>query len=208
MLTQNQVGPLATSTSLSSGVQVTDRGGNMGEKIVSELQPRYYENTYRRNSYSAYAGGVATSLTGTALVGLILWNGSTSVNAVLTKSSGFIAVTSATTTGLALAKGTGQPTAPTGLTAITASGNDFIGGMASQCTAYNAGTVLVAPTVAWPLLHNTAAIAVTGEDNGYSVDFEGSIIVPPQTFVAIVALGAAAGAASTFLALKWIEVPI
>lgn len=208
MQVEGITGPSAIA-GIGDGVKgVGLRLGRMQDAIVSELQPRYYENTYRKNSFSAYASAVATSLTGTALVGLILWNGSTSVNAVLTKATGFIAVTSATDIGLALAKGTNQPSAPTSTTAITASSNDFIGGPNSLCTAYNAGTVLAAPTVAWPLMHNTAAIAVTGEDPGFNVDFEGSIIVPPQSFVAVVALGAAAAAASTYMGLKWIEVPI
>ena len=48
MLVQKQVGPLATTASITPGVQVNGRAGNMGEDIVSELHGRYYEGTYRR----------------------------------------------------------------------------------------------------------------------------------------------------------------
>ena len=189
------------------------RSGKTGELLLSELQARYYENAYRSNSFLAYSGGTAMTTPGTALVGLQLWNsspvsGSGAVNLVLKKTAGFIAVTSATTTGITLCSGVGQTAAPTSTTAITAQKASNITGSLGKGLAYNAGTFSNAPVAIWPLLHNTAAIATTGEDNGWQFDFEGSIIVPPQSYVAICTLGATAAAAAVFSSIIWDEVAI
>ena len=53
MLTQNQVGPVATTASIAPGTLTPGRAGNLGDLIVSELHGRYYEQTYRRNVFVA-----------------------------------------------------------------------------------------------------------------------------------------------------------
>ena len=204
MLIQTQTGV----TTSADGSPAPVRSGKLGDTIVSELQPRYYENTYRKNVFTAYAAAQATSVVGTAMVGLQLTNNSSTVNLVLMKCAGNIIVTSATTTSLVLAQGTGQVAAPTSQTAISRVSNGYIGGAAPQGLATNAATFTNAPAAAWPLLHNTAAIAVTGEDAGFQVDFEGSIIVPPNTYVCIAAVGAAVAAGGANMSLMWCEVPI
>jgi len=201
MLTQTQTGVIVSA----DGGVAPVRSGKAGDVIVSELQPRYYENTYRRNTFSAYASAQATSLVGTAMVGLQLTNNSSTVNLVITKVAGNIIVTSASTTSLVLASGSGQVSAPTSQTAATRVGNNFLGAAAPQGLATNAATFTNAPTAMFPLLHNTAAIATNGEDQGFLVDFEGSIIVPPNFYVCIAAVGAAVAAGGSNLAITWIE---
>jgi len=208
MLAQGQVGPIATTTSLAGGTPQTVRLDNTGALVQQELHGRYYEQAYRGNLFLAYSTATALTVAGTAMVGLQLWNGSTNKNVVLLKAGGFIFVTSATTTGILLGVGVGQPAAPTGQTAITASGPNFVGGAASAATPYNAGTFVNAPSPRKNLLHNTAAIAATGADPGFQVDLEGSIIIPPTCYCAFIALGATAAAASTNLHLMWEEVPV
>jgi hypothetical protein len=204
MLTQTQTGVIVSA----DGAVAPVRSGKAGDVIVSELQPRYYEQAYRRNVFSAYAAAQATSLAGTAMVGLQLTNTSTTVNLVITKVAGNIVASSATTTSLVLAAGTGQVAAPTGQTAATRVGNNFLGGAAPQGLATAAATFSNAPVAIFPLLHNTAAIATTGVDQGFLVDFEGSIIVPPQTYVCIAAVGAAVAASGSNLAITWMEVAV
>jgi hypothetical protein len=203
-----QVGPqgLADGTGLQPF-----RQGKLGDVVVQELHGRYYEQAYRKNLFTAYATAVATSLVGTAMVGLQVWNGSpltNGVNLVILKVGGAIIASSATQTGVLLTTGTGQVSAPTSQTAITRSANNFIGGSAPQALATNAGTFTNAPTAFMTLLHNTAAIATTGEDPGYQFDLEGSIIIPPQTYIAFAALGAAGAAASNQHHIMWEEVPV
>jgi hypothetical protein len=184
------------------------RQARQGDLMVSELQARYYEQTYRKRVFTAYATGVLTSLVGTAMVGLQLYNGSpiyNGVNLVLMKVQTIITATAATMTQIALTAGTGQLSAPTGQTAATKVQNNLIGGSAPQALATNAATFTNAPTAFWPLLHNTAAIATTGEDAGAYMDLEGSIIIPPQCFFAFAAVGLASGGSSH--GVMWMEVP-
>lgn len=194
-----------------SGTSIPFRQGILGDVIVSELHGRYYEQVSRKNVFSCYSAARAITVVGTGLVGLQLWNGSPvsgGVNLVLLKTGGMITVTSATTTGIILATGLGQVTAPSGQTSADAVKNNFLGGPPPNATAIAAGTFTAAPTGIATLMHNTAAIAATGEDPGYLIDLEGSIIVPPQAYVAICALGATGAAASWTGFIMWEEVPV
>lgn len=207
MLAQGQVGPVA----VADGTNPPARMGRTAEVSVQELHGRYYEAAFRKNLFTAYSAGTAMTVVGTGMVGLQIWNGSpvvNGVNLVLLKVSGFISVTSATTTGIVLATGIGQVNAPTGQTAITRSGNNFIGATASQALALNAGTFSNAPTAVFVLMHNTAAIASTGEDIGFNMDLEGSIIIPPQSYACLATLGATAAAAAVTCNIMWEEVPV
>ncbi len=145
------------------------------------------------------------------MIGLQLWNGSPAgtggVNLVVGKCAGNVVVTSASTTSIVLATGSGQVSAPTGQTAATRTGNCYIGGVSSQGLALSAGTFTNAPTALWTLMHNTAAIASTGEDPGFLIDFEGSIIIPPQYYVCVAAVGAAVAASGMNISLTWYELP-
>jgi hypothetical protein len=202
-----QVGPQV----LNDGSTQPFRQDKTGALVVQELHGRYYEQVYRKNVFTAYSTARAITVVGTAMVGLQLWNSSPvsgGVNLVLLKTGGLISVTSATTTGLILASGIGQVSAPTGQTAADAVKNNYISGTSPQATAIAAGTFTNAPTGLLTLMHNTAAIGATGEDPGYFVDLEGSIIVPPQTYVCIAALGATAAALAWTGFLMWEEVPV
>jgi hypothetical protein len=183
----------------------------LGETPVSEWLPQYSAMAWSGKVFTAYATAQATSLVGTAMVGLQLWNGTSTtggVNAILLYAGGAVIATSATQTGVLFASGTGQVSAPTGQTAATRSANNFIGGAAPSCLALNAGTYVNAPTSFMTLLHNTAAIAATGEDQGYFQELRGMIVVPPQTYVCFAALGAAGAASSNQHHLVWAELPI
>ena len=183
----------------------------LGESGVSEVMPRYSALAKSGLVFSARAALQALSAAGTGMVGLQLWNSSSvqgGVDLHILKVSGNIVATSASCTGIALAYGRGQVAAPTGQTAITSQSCDYIGGNLGAGLAYNAGTFTNAPVAQFDLMHNTAAIATTGEDQGFSWDMEGSIIVPPQTYICFVALGAAAAASSTNLNIKWAELSV
>lgn len=206
MISETIVGPAATTTSIGAGTQIKARSGQLGDLIVSELHGRYYETNYRRNLFAAYSAFQVLSVSGTAMTGLALWNGSTTVNLALTKVALAVSVTSATMTGIALGVGTAQATAPTGQTAATKVGSLFLGGAAPQGLALNAGTFGVAPAPQILLCHNTAAINTVGLDQ-LVVDLEGSVIVPPQAYVALCALGAASAAAAVTSTIFWEEIP-
>ena len=195
----------------ASGTSLPFRQGTAADLIVSELHGRYYEQSSRQKIFTVYSAARAITVVGTGLVGIQLWNGSPvagGVNLVLLKTGGMITVTSATTTGIILATGVGQVSAPTAQTAADAVKNNFIGGVPPNATAIAAGTFTAAPTCICTLMHNTAAIGTTGEDTGYFVDLEGSIVIPPQCYAAVCALGATAAASAWTGFLMWEEVPV
>ena len=198
----------------AAGTVQPARSDKTGALVTTEGHGRYTEAVLQGRVFTAYCTAQALSTAAAGMVGLQLWNatlgqtGGGGYNLVLLKAGGFIFVTSATTTGIVLAVGTGQTAAPTGQTAATKVTNNLVGGLAPGGLALAAGTFTAAPAAILNLMHNTAAIGTTGEDTGFSVDLEGSIVIPPGAFVAFAALGASAAASSTNLHLMWEEVPV
>src|SRR5216683_4697474 len=112
MRIEGQVGPQVVSDGSFSEI----RQGKAGDLIISQLHGRYYEAAFRKSLFTAYAVAVATSVVGTGMIGLQVWNGSPiagGINLVLMKVGGMNVVTSASMTSVVLATGTGQVSAPT-----------------------------------------------------------------------------------------------
>ena len=191
----------------ANGTTAPMRLGRQADQMTSQLHVPGYEQAYRGNSFYSLSTAQLLSVVGTALTGNIIWNGSAAVNLVLIKANLQVNVTSATMTGIGLSMTTAgaQTTTPTGVTVATSTGSTFYGGVGSAATAYNAATTLVTVTRA-ALMHNTAAIAVTGVDL-IEVPLNGWII-PPWTAVALSALGAASAAAAVTSTIYWEEVPV
>lgn len=202
---QGIVGPGSAST--ADGNLVTQRMGRTNEAINSQLHPVLYESAYRGKLFYAYTVAGILSAAGTAMTGLILWNGSASVNLHLVKINLIVSVTSASMTGIALAATAAgaQTSAPTTTTGVTKTGSTFLGAASSAATPYSVATTL-ATTASFGLMHNTAAINTVGVDSVW-VDLNG-IIVPPYTAVALAALGAASAAAAVTPTLLWEEIPV
>jgi hypothetical protein len=200
---------------VSNSVSAARQTGNpnalqlwLGEMAVSQVMPRYTALAQSGLLYTARSALQATTVVGTAMVGLQIWNRTTTKNLVLLKTGGNIVATSASQTGVALAFGTQGTAAPTAQTAASSTINNLIGGAAPAALALAAGTFAAAPVAQLDLLHNTAAIASTGEDIGYVVDLEGSYVIPPGGFVAVCSLGATAAASSNNHWLQWAELPV
>lgn len=92
MQLQTTVGQPATA-SVGSGAALNVRSGQLGDTIVSELQPRFYEANYRGNLYGGgmtltalTANTIALTSSATPIVGLNNPYGS-SVNLVVTQAS-------------------------------------------------------------------------------------------------------------------------
>jgi hypothetical protein len=183
--------------------------GHTGELSVAEVHARYYESTYRRGNMTAYASGATVSAASTTATGLILLNPyNNNKNLVLQKTSGFVTATSASMTGIVLGYFVQGQTNITGPTAITIVPNFLSASSGATGIAYSAATIANAPVGMYPLLHNTAAINTTGEDAGWDIDLEGSILVPPGYGVMHFALGAASAASAVTLMLSWEETAV
>lgn len=209
MYIQGQVGPQV----LSDGAIAEPRQDRSGSFVVVEGHGRYYEAAYRRNLFTAYAAAATLSAAATSMTGLILINpNGNSKNLALQKTGGFLAVTSATDIGVTLGYfAQGSTTfGGTTLTAANALVSNFLqSNPQATAEAYVAvNAIAVAPTPFKTLLHNTAAIATTGEDPGWQVDLEGSIIIPPGFGVALCAVSAASAASALYADISWEEVPV
>jgi hypothetical protein len=216
MIIQGQVGPLATSASISAGSQTVARYGNMGDQIVSELHGRYYEAAYRKSLFAGAAQAVAPATTAglsTSLIGLpVLYNPiGNAYNLVLTKVGyAFLLAQPTTASIIGIATGFNPTTALSGtLTSVTPK-NRFVGGPAPTGQMYFSATALTLPTVATldtvlGVMDTGALTVATSAPSFY--DFEGGIILPPGGYLHLYT--SAASATSSLLAsFAWEEVPI
>jgi hypothetical protein len=205
MLIQGQVGPVASSTSLSAGVQATVRMDNLGGLNASQLLPRYYETTYRRQTYSVATQAAVSTSVGMSVshVGLCLFNPATSsVNLVITKFGHAMIGAPAAAMVVGLMNGVGVTTQTTSIT--TSIRNRFIGGVGSQCIALTASTLTGTPIV--DCIVGTHVITTLATHSNTLVDLEGSIIVPPGGYVATYT--STASGANFFASFQWTEVPL
>lgn len=204
-LIQGQVGPQA----VSDGSQPVSRMGKLGELVVSELQPRYYEQAYRKNLFLAHAILTAPVIYSTAAGtgGPLIWNGSQTTNVVLLAAGLSSSVVTTVAGGLGLTGNTGQTAAPTSTTAIDTRANCFIGGGASASTPYRVGTVAVAGAFFFPLAQfHTGALTVDTTLMTW-IDLGGVIIVPPNSWVSL-AGSATLSTLQVNAALLYTEVPV
>jgi hypothetical protein len=189
MLIQNQVGPVATTQSISAGLQAPARAGQLGDMIVSELHGRYYETNYRRNKFYGSNGAVPSITTvalATTYTGLVLYNpaGST-VNCSIDKVGISFLVAFATAATVGLMVGYSSAGIVTASPAAFPGASSFVGiGAAPQ------GKVALSATlVGTPALHTVFGEGLTGAITTvpqiYSMyDLEGSVVLPPGAYAA------------------------
>ena len=211
MLTQAQVGPIATTTSIAPGTQVPTRAGKLGDAIASKLQGDYYEMCYNRASFGAANQTPRVTSVGlnTASTGLILSNpvGST-VNLVLKFIGWAFPVAPAADLVVGLALGYNSSTNVTHTTPVTPRSN-FYGVGASPVGLVDASATL--PTVDVLVMVfgkvDTAAITTSSAQSNGFVDLKGSIILPPGAYAHIYT-SSVANAAGFLGSFSWDEVPI
>lgn len=200
-------GKIGRITSALSGTNPL-RADNLGGLIKSAGE--YKDATLGGKQFFATALDMEVALyTATAAIGIIIYNPPGSgVNCVFNKWAATVYATSATMTGVVLAI-SAQTTTPTTTTVCPLWGSTLLTGSVGltggSALAYSVATIAVAPVLAWPLFHNTAAIAITGADQ-MSGDLQGAFASAPGTVVVMGALGAAG--VNVNLALMWEEVPV
>ncbi len=183
---------------------VTQQFDQQGAGLVTELHPRYYQQTARGNVFSVNTQGTAITTTAalaTTWTGLGIANPSTSTkNLVLMKFSATqFAVGAAATIGLMGGLGT--------LAVSLAIQSRMIGGGQLSAATASAGA-----TISTPLLITTfgsvGSVATTGYglEPGIFVDLEGSIVIPPGSFVATYTSIVTTSALN--FGFTWEEVPI
>ena len=203
MQVQAQVAAGATNFSSAAGTLTNLRGGQLGDLIVTELQARYYEQTYRKNKFSwsnVAAVTPAATFASTAPTSCIYNPPGSTVNLVLTKVGVAFAAAPAGAVVLALVAGF-NAAVPTGITNGVVI-NNFLGGAPGQGKSASAITLGTAPTPIMPLVGVEAAASITPP--AIFVDIGGSIVIPPGGYVAI----NANAAASIIASFEYDEVPV
>lgn len=187
----------------SDGSFLFARSGKQGDAIGSSLHGRYYEQTYRGNMYGIQGTAVTTTAAGAAtFTGLAVGNPSSSgYNLVVNK------VTVSQKAALTAATDIGVMYGPGSITAsLTTVRNLFAGGTASRMVA-TAGQTITSP-VNWVHLGGSGSGAMTVPllIPALSIDFEGSLIIPPGFFMASYTSAASTTALAFYF--QWEEVPI
>ena len=217
MLVQNQVGPIATTASISPGIQSPGRAGNLGDAIVSELHGRYYETTYRRAGFTgatqavlatATTAGLTVSLTGVP----VLYNPIGNTNNIVVNKVGLsVLLAPAAPVSIGIATGFNAGTAISGTLTSVAPKSRYIGLGAAPTAAMYFSAAITLPTI--PTLDmvfttvDTGAITTSPSGAATVVDLEGGLILPPGAYMTIYT-SAALLASSLLASFQWEEVPI
>jgi len=210
MIIQGQVGALATSASLPAGQQTIARFGNMGDQIVSELHGRYYEAAYRRTLFSSTTTVAGTTVAGnaTGITGTIVLSNpvNSPVNLVVNKVMAGLAAVGAAGF-FALSTGYNNTTNVTHTTALTVK-NNYIGvGATGYGLVDTAATLPTAPTYSHIIGGiGTLAASSIALQPAYTLDLEGSLILPPGAY-ALITTSAIQTSAVTG-SIQWEEVPL
>lgn len=180
------------------------RSGRQGELLASELHGRYYEQTYRGNMFSISTQGTnvtTTAALATTFTGLAISNpASTGVNLVLNKFTATqFAVGVAATVGIM--GGAGVLTA-----SLTPQSRVIGGGQVSKAIASASATISTPVLIV--AVGSVGSLATTGygATNGIVFDAEGSIIVPPGSFIA--SYTSTAQTSAWQFSFAWEEVPV
>jgi hypothetical protein len=212
MIIQNIVGQPAAG---ANNAILSGRSGQLGESIVQELHGRYYETTYRNNSFllsvstaaavTAYSGGAG----GTPMLALFNPIGS-GRNAVINKVSigSVVAASAAGTVAFGLYFGTtatitqATTVTPWNMATQLQSGSVMTGFRNVALTSGTAASNAVAlASYYW------ATAAGVGNVSPAVTDLEGAIIIPPGSYLALG--GSAALTSATWIgSLQWEEVPV
>lgn len=180
------------------------RSGRQGELLASELHGRYYEQTYRGNMFSISTQGTnvtTTAALATTFTGLAISNpASTGVNLVLNKftATQFAAGVAAT---VGIMGGIGVLTA-----SLTPQSRVIGGGQVSKALASASATISTPVLIVAVGSVGSVATTAYGATNGIVFDAEGSIIVPPGSFIA--SYTSTAQTSAWQFSFAWEEVPI
>ncbi len=181
-----------------------------GELAASSVHGRYYEQSRRGNLFLARAvlTGIAGIASSNGIGGPLLWNGSSTINASILAVSVGLTVSSTVGAAIGIAAGTAQSAAPTTTTAIDSVQNCLLGGAGPAASTYRIGTVLLVPSIFFPLLDFHTGGLNSSDNLGLGwIDIGGCITVPPNTYIALAGSATATTAAATY-GLLWEEVPI
>lgn len=211
-----------SNSSATDGANNPILQGKQNDMIVSELHGKYFTQAYRGNAFwasAAAAGIVTTAFSNTTYVGLLLWNpqGSGKNLVPIRAAQGrILAATTVAAFGHAflLNAGSGVGTAAplSAFTAITATrgaaNNPGLTGQGASVALAGSGATFTT-ALAWGRSNGFAAGTETTAivEQAFLEDFDGNLVIPPGTLMAVFAATAAQG--GTWVpSILWEETPL
>lgn len=198
-------------TSKQVGQALTVGFGETSDVLVTELQARYYENTYRGNKFGVtFPTAAAAVASATALGAFVLFNPANSgKNLVIDDIVAQLITFTAAATVVPLAVVAIPNQTPTSTGAGTTPTCTLIGSPnGSVAKTFVSGTTVGAPTVAFRHLAGWYTGLAPG-DMGSSVKDEvaGAIVIAPGSGIQVVAFGTPS-VNTVSVSMTWDEIPI
>lgn len=205
----NQVGQIADplASTLGDQPQAPMNLGKNGEQIVNELHGRYYLANYRNHVFMATASAIAIPVVASGVASLFCVNNPANSGKNLVLLTAAVGTVVATT--VVDIAGVYYLTAPTNAsTTVGTMKSGILGtGTPSVATFYSAVTHTSQTPILAGNIGGYGAVTDAGA-NFFMRDFNGQIIVPPNTCVDILMSTAAATASGAACELTWMEVPV
>ena len=230
MQLQNQVAAGVGPSSASPGTLLNSRSGQLGDLIASELQGRFYEQTYRGNKFAAGLAALTAITNATFTVATLgatctpilgVWNpGTSTANLVLTQATLAATITALAATGggpYVWAGSTGNNaltlgSAPISRKTMAAAGSQAKNMCGVALTGLTNNLVALFGSALGGGSASNASFAATAASmqttlQGFVENFDGSLIVPPGGVLALLATTTPV-AHSAVGSLVWDEVPV
>ena len=224
MITQNIVGQ---PNSASANAIMNGRAGQLGDQIVSQLHPRFYESNYRGNMYfgghtaltALSANTITLTATTTPILGL--WNPANNTSNLVLARAALTVVSNNLTSGagpgvFVWALSTGNGGISTGANAYNAktllqsgsnskvfAGNVALTGLTNNLVAVRGAAFSSPGGLTYTTLASTALLPSFGGEER----FDGSLIVPPGAVLALLNTTSST-VFSAVGSLEWEEVPV
>lgn len=224
VIVQNIVGQPSAG---ASNAVLNGRSGQLGDMIVSQLHPRYYESNYRSNIYfgghgsliALSANTITLTATTTPIIGV--WNPSSNTNNLVLTTASLQVVANNLTSGAgpgvfvwaisnsngAISTGSNPFNAKTllqsGSSAKFFAGNVALTGLTNNLAIVR-GAAFSSPS---GLTYTTLASTALLPSYGGTENFEGSLIIPPGSVLALLNTTSST-VFSAVASITWEEVPV
>ena len=188
--------------------------GEYSELLATELQPRYYENTYRGQTFSALASAAVTvGILTLTNVSFALYNPPNSGKNLVMTDVSFGITSTVFGTGTVVLAYNPQTSTPLGTVSGTIRNNLLTGNAPSSVASYYVSATLASTPVgvlpifgvAAPVI-TTVTPAVSGQSPYNRLELSGQILVAPGGVLSV--QGTVASLVVGLPGMTWMEVPI
>jgi hypothetical protein len=191
------------------GQNITAGFGEYSEMLVTELQPRYYENTYRGKKFSNLFASNALAAAGTSAIDVLINPAGSGVNLVLMDAYTAFTALTAVATGTLCAIGWFAAAVIPGTIGTLQVPNNMLVGSTQKSNAICAPTATIGVAASYvrtlaSLYGDLAANDIVGQHD----DIGGAVIVPPGFGLAVYGVTGTVTDVTVQVSLTWDEIPV